>query len=98
MAQGRSRTADMNRLLAILSQYPLGRTTAQLSEATNLPNRYIVGLLDYEPHNFVIKSYSGANTTLPTTLWTLQKYIKGSLADEELKTRIEAGSKVEKEA
>ncbi len=84
-----------NRVLYFLSQAPQGLTTRQLQEqAGELSQEQIMDLLKSSRHVPLPKAATeGGSTSIAPNLWRLTKYIPGSEGDEDLKRRIELGSR-----
>ena len=84
-----------NRLLYFLSQAPQGLTTRQLQEQTGeMSQEQIVDLLKSSCHVPLPRAATeGGGTSIVPNLWKLTKYIPGGEGDEDLKRRIELGSR-----
>ncbi len=84
-----------NRLLYFLSQAPQGLTTRQLQEQTGeMSQEQIVDLLKSSRHVPLPRTATeGGSINIAPNLWNLKKYVPGSEGDEDLKRRIELGSR-----
>ena len=91
----KEREQKTNRLLYFLSQAPQGLTTRQLQEqAGELSQEQIVDLLKSSRHVPLPKvAMEGGSTSIAPNLWNLKKYVPGSPEGEDLKRRIEVGSR-----
>src|SRR6266568_178479 len=91
----KEREQKTNRLLYFLSQAPQGLTTRQLQEQTGeMSKEQIVDLLKSSRHVPLPRAATeGGSTSIAPNLWRLTKYIPGSEGDEDLKRRIELGSR-----
>ena len=91
----KEREQKTNRLLYFLSQAPQGLTTRQLQEQTGeLSKEQIVDWLKSSRHVPLPKAATeGGSTSIAPKLWNLKKYVPGSEGDEDLKRRIELGSR-----
>lgn len=82
-----------NRLLFALSQHPEGMTTHELAEFSQQSNCTTCSLLRDSSYAQEKNAAEGGSADMPAAPWKLIHSVCGSASDEDLKKRIEAGSR-----